>query len=106
MTHGTKIERADAELISGNVTQAAAAYLDRIMQEPQCPDGWAGLALTLGETKPALLHAPELVCALYNRLLETGGLAPDPGLLADWMTPTVPADPFQLSDPASPSPSR
>jgi len=106
MTHGTKIERADAELISGNVTQAAAAYLDRIMQEPRCPDGWAGLALTLGETKPALLHAPELVCALYNRLLETGGLAPDPRLLADWMTPTVPTDPFQLSDPASPSPSR
>ena len=106
MAQGTGIERADAELVSGNVTQAAAGYLERVRQEPRCPDGWTGLALALGETKPALLHAPELVCAVYNRLLETEGQAPDPGLLAEWMTPKVPADPFQLSDPVSPSPSR
>lgn len=106
MTQATRVERADTELISGKVTQAAAAYLEQIMQEPRCPDGWTGLAIAVGQTKPALLHALELVYALYNRLLETDGWAPDPGLLADWMTPTVPADPFQLSDPVSPSPSR
>ncbi|MGD0926311.1 MAG: HEXXH motif domain-containing protein [Streptosporangiaceae bacterium] len=106
MTHSTGIERADAELISGNVTQAAAGYLERIRQEPRCPDGWAGLAMALGESTPALLHAPELVCAVYNRLLETAAGTPDPGVLAEWMAPAVPADPFQLSDPVSPSPSR
>jgi HEXXH motif-containing protein len=108
MTQGTGIERADAELISGHVTQATAGYLERIRQEPRCPDGWAGLALALGQSAPALLHAPELVCAVYNRLLETAEpeKAPDPGLLAEWMAPAVPADPFQLSDPVSPSPSR
>jgi len=107
MLQGTGIERADAELVSGNVTQAAAGYLDRIRQEPRCPDGWTGLALALGETKAALLHAPELVCAVYNRLLlETDGRAADPELLAEWMAPVVRADPFQLSDPAAPSRTR
>ncbi len=106
MAQGTEIKRADVQLIYGNVMQAAVEYLERIKQEPRCPDGWTGLALALGETKLALLHRPELVYALYNWLLETDGRAPDPRLLADWMTPTVPADPFQLSDLVSPFPSR
>jgi hypothetical protein len=77
-----------------------------IRQEPRSPDGWTGLALALGRTKAALLHAPEVVCAVYNQLLETDGRAPDPGLLAEWMWPAVPADPFQVSDPVCPSRTR
>jgi HEXXH motif-containing protein len=106
LRHGRGIERADAELVSGNLTRAAAEYLELIRQEPRSPDGWTGLALALGRTKAALLHAPEVVCAVYNQLLETDGRAPDPGLLAEWMWPAVPADPFQVSDPVCPSRTR
>ncbi len=102
----TGIERADAEFICGNLRQAATGYLECIRQNPECIDGWTGLALAWGDTQPALLHAPELVRAVYNRLVEVGGGAPDPGLLAEWMTPAVPTDPFQLSGPVSPSPFR
>ena len=95
---------ADVQLVSGNAAQAAAGYLDRI--GPEDAGSWAGLALTLGETSPALLHAPELVRALWTRLLELDGQAPDPRKLADWLSPAVPVDPVQLSGPEAPSPSR
>jgi HEXXH motif-containing protein len=102
---GNGAEPADAELISGNITRAIAGYLEYISREPRSPDGWAGLALALGESVPALLHSPELVCAVYNHLLDQGQ-TPSPVLLAEWMTLTVPADPYQVNDPVSPSPSR
>ena len=68
LEQATGIERADAQLICGNVTQAATGYLECIRQEPGCIDGWTGLAMAWGDTRPALLHAPELVCAVYNRV--------------------------------------
>jgi len=95
---------ADADLVSGNRAQAATTYLDRI--GPDDADGWAGLALALGETIPALRHAPELVRALYARLLELSGAAPDPRQLASWLSPAAPMDPVQASGPESPSPSQ
>jgi HEXXH motif-containing protein len=104
--HATGIERADAELVRGNLAAAAAGYLECIRQEPRCTDPWAGLALAWGDTRPALLHAPELVRAVYSRLAEADGQAPDLGMLAEWIAPAAPADPFQLSGPVSPSPFR
>jgi HEXXH motif-containing protein len=106
MAHGTGSGRTDAELICGHASRAASGYLAWIEREPRCADAWTGLALALGGTAPTLLHAPELVCAVYNRLCESGDPAPDPAELGRWMAPAVPADPFQFSDPVCPSPSR
>ena len=106
MAHGTGSGRIDAELICGHASRAASGYLAWIGREPRCADAWTGLALALGGAAPALLHAPELVCAVYNRLRESGDPAPDPAELGRWMAPAVPTDPFQLSDPVCPFPSR
>lgn len=84
---------ADAQLIAGDATSAAGGYLERIRAQPRDLDAWNGLALALGETLPGLLNAPELVAAVYNRLIESGGPSPDPTLLADWLSASVVSDP-------------
>jgi len=102
MAPGAGIEQADIDLVSGDNSAAAAGYLAVIGQDPGRSQAWAGLALALGSAAPALLHAPELVYAVYNALDDK----PDPGTLAGWLAPVVPPDPYQVSDLGSPSRTR
>jgi len=90
--------RADLFFAAGEMETAAAAYRLRIQAAPGYRDAWAGLALALAGTGAAqhayaLLNAPELVYAVFHRVLEVTGRAPDPEAIASWLTSVVPADP-------------
>jgi hypothetical protein len=101
-------DQADLDLVAGNVTAAVTQYRTRIEAEPRGLTAWAGLALGLragGQCPAALRDGPEVVYAVYNRLAETGGDAPDPVRLANWLEPVVAPDPV-LTGPAIPSPAR
>jgi HEXXH motif-containing protein len=108
---GQRIDPADVDLIAGSAAVAARAYRARIKAEPHSHEMWAGLALALwekGDCPDALLSRPEIVHAVYRRVLERAGTAPDPEDLARWLGPTVPADQGldQISGRAVPSQTR
>jgi HEXXH motif-containing protein len=110
-----QMDPADVNLITENAAAAANAYRERIKAEPRDLEAWAGLALALalretGDCPEALLHGPEIVCAVYCRVLERTGGGPDPESLASWLGPACrpgrPADPIQVSGRAVPSRTR
>ena len=99
-SYGIAATAPDWHFASGNVVAAAAEYRARIASEPECRDAWAGLALALRDTgdgpaAAALLNGPELVYAVFNRLLKTTGQAPDPDVIAAWLAPIISPDPLQ-----------
>jgi HEXXH motif-containing protein len=128
---GPDLAGADVRLLSGDAETAAVAYRAQIELDQHCLEAWAGLALALSVIGPAavgpedadsdgaakaarltalaaqaLLNGPEYVYAVYLKLLESAGSAPDPEMLAGWLAAAVPVDPFQFSDLAAPSRTR
>ena len=99
-SYGIAVTPPDWHFASGDFAVAAAGYRARIASEPECRDAWAGLALALRDTSDspaaaALLNGPELVSAVYNRLLKSTGQTPDPEVIAAWLAPIIPPDPLQ-----------
>ncbi|WNV88739.1 HEXXH motif domain-containing protein [Umezawaea sp. Da 62-37] len=78
---------ADIALVAGDVSAAARGYLELVRDASDDACAWAGLGRAL-HAKPAgaaLLHRPELVKAVYRKVLRSSGSAPDPIRLAAWI---------------------
>jgi len=111
--HSADIDGTEGDLLfaAGDAKAAAAAYRHRIKDDPACREAWAGLALALRAVRPglaaqSLCNGPEVVYAVYNRLVRATGEAPDPEVLAGWLAPVIPADhllPREFSGQESPS---
>jgi HEXXH motif-containing protein len=93
-------DRPDVDLITGGTAAAVAGYRARIAADPGDLSSWAGLALGLrrtGRCPDALLDGPEVVYAVYNRLVrEAAAAIPGPERLATWLGPVVPPDPLRV----------
>lgn len=93
-------DRPDVDLVTGDVTAAVAGYRARISADPSDLSSWAGLVLGLrrtGRCPDALLDGPEVVYAVYNRLVrEAAATVPGPERLAAWLGPVVPPDPLRV----------
>lgn len=107
------VDATDGDLLfaAGYVETAAIAYRCRIMGDPTCREAWIGLALALCAVRPglaaySLCNGPEVVYAVYNRLVRVAGKATDPEVLAEWLAPVIPADdllPGEVSGQEAPS---
>jgi HEXXH motif-containing protein len=105
---GTK---GDQLFAAGDLEAAAIAYRCRIRGDPTCREAWTGLALALRALRPglaaySLCNGPEVVYAVYNRLVLVTGEALDPEVLAEWLAPAIPADdlsPVEVSGQEAPS---
>jgi hypothetical protein len=107
-----KLNSADADstegdllFAAGDIEAAAIAYRCRIRSEPTCREAWVGLALALRAIRPglaaqSLCNGPEVVYAVYNRLVLATGEAPDPDALAEWLATVIPADDLFLEESA------
>jgi HEXXH motif-containing protein len=89
----------DLDFVYGDVVAAAAGYRARIVSHPETRDAWAGLALALRSTSDdlaaaALLNGPELVYAVYNRLVKISQRVPGPEVIAAWLAPIIRSDPW------------
>jgi HEXXH motif-containing protein len=106
MVARTGADRPDVDLITGDVTAAVAGYRARITADPGGLSSWAGLALGLrrtGRCPDALLDGPEVVYAVYNRLVrEAAAAIPGPERLAAWLGPVVPPDPLCIPGGSAP----
>jgi HEXXH motif-containing protein len=74
------LTEADAALVGEDFTTAQEAYIARIVRDPDDLNAWTGLGLA-AESRGALIDAPELVRAVYIKLLDAGH-APEPAPLA------------------------
>jgi HEXXH motif-containing protein len=111
--HSADVDGTDGDLLfaAGDAEAAAIAYRCRIRDDPTCREAWAGLALALravhaGFAAHSLCNGPEVVYAVYNRLVSSTGQAPDPEMLAGWLAPVIPFDhllPREFSGQGSPS---
>lgn len=101
----------DLLLAAGDAEAAAVAYRYRIRDDPTCREAWTGLALALCAARPSLsaqslCNGPEVVYAVYNRLVCATGEAPDPEALARWLAPVIPVHhrlPGEVSGQEAPS---
>ena len=73
----------DVAYADGDFAAAAAAFRTRVAQEPDRAEAWAGLALT--DPAAGRWKAPELVAAVYRRVLARGLAAPDLDALSSWL---------------------
>jgi hypothetical protein len=104
-------DNGDMLFAAGNAEGAAIVYRRRIRDDPTCREAWAGLALALRAVHPGLAaqslrNGPEVVYAVYNRLVWATGEAPSPEALARWLAPAIPADhllPLEVSGQEAPS---
>ena len=113
MLHSADVDGREGDLLlaAGDAKAAAVAYRYRIRDDPPCREAWAGLALALRAIRPglaahSLCNGPEVVYAVYNRLVRATGEAPDPEVLAGWLAPVIPADhllPGEFSGQVAPS---
>ena len=111
--HSGDVGRTEGDLLfaAGDAKAAAVAYRSQITADPTCRKAWAGLALALRVICPGLAahsmcNGPEVVYAVYNRLVRATGEAPDPEVLAGWLAPVIPADhllPGEFSGQEAPS---
>ncbi|MFE1343804.1 HEXXH motif domain-containing protein [Streptomyces sp. NPDC058757] len=77
---------AGLALLSGDPS-AAERYGRLLAEDPESPEAWAGLVLSLATADPALhplLHRPELLRPLHRELRARGTPA-DPAALARWL---------------------
>ncbi|MGC5379823.1 HEXXH motif domain-containing protein [Micromonospora sp. DT68] len=94
----------DIAQILGDHATARAAYLRQILDQPDEPRSWVGLAILTelsgdgadGETA-ALHQMPELVAALHREIRRRGADAPDPLRLTRWLRPLVAEAPEAVS---------
>ena len=89
----------DLDFVSGDVVAAAAGYRAKVVSDPESRDAWAGLTLALQSASAdpaaeALLNGPEIVYAVYNRLVKVSQRVPGPEIIAAWLAPIIPHDPL------------
>jgi HEXXH motif-containing protein len=81
---------ADIAYVNGDLDHAAAGYEHMLAIRPDSVPAWAGLALIRRHQRrddpDALAAEPELVSAVYQRVLRDGGVPPAWHELADWLT--------------------
>ncbi|MBE1464409.1 HEXXH motif domain-containing protein [Kibdelosporangium phytohabitans] len=90
-SHG--VSEGDVAFATGDLRQATAAYVDKILHGPTDVSAWAGLTVSMAARSPeghALRTMPEVVFDLYNRLLDMDG-STDPVGLAGWLGAALPA---------------
>ncbi|MFC4053449.1 HEXXH motif-containing putative peptide modification protein [Actinomadura syzygii] len=88
---------ADLAQVRGRHDAAVASYRALIAAEPERPEPWAGLALSLlgrgrDDAATALAARPEVVAAVYLRIVQDDGISPDPVEVARWLAPAVRGD--------------
>nr|WP_281292151.1 HEXXH motif-containing putative peptide modification protein [Actinomadura decatromicini] len=88
---------ADLAQVRGRHDAAIASYRALIAAEPERPEPWAGLALSLlgrgrDDAARTLAARPEVVAAVYLRIVQDKGASPDPVEVARWLAPAVPGD--------------
>lgn len=74
---------ADIALISGDRVLARSRYLSRLAVDHTDLDAWVGLGLA-DDSCGALIECPELVLAVFSKLVERG-CDPDPAALTAWI---------------------
>ncbi len=79
----TPVDEADLAYLTGDLDQAARAYLKRLDADPADDQAWAGLALSLDDE--VLRQTPEVVRALHHELSARTGSHPDPLRLCGWL---------------------
>jgi hypothetical protein len=94
-------QAADIARLLGDLPRARRLAAGQIADSPRSPEPWVRLALAVRRDPQApaagaraLTHRPELVRALYLRVRQTTGAAPDPVAVAAWVdgpaTPDLP----------------
>ncbi|MFH9066015.1 aKG-HExxH-type peptide beta-hydroxylase [Streptomyces coeruleorubidus] len=89
---------ADLARLHGRQDESRRLATDQVTRQPQQPEGWARLALTLrrdarsaspdttdATAARALVHCPEAVRAAFARITVQRGPQPDPVALAAWL---------------------
>jgi HEXXH motif-containing protein len=80
--------RADAALCAGDFPGAEALYADRLREDADDLQAWAGLGLATraqGRDATALLRHPEVTLAVHRAVRALDGRGPDPVALARWL---------------------
>ncbi|MGW0188400.1 aKG-HExxH-type peptide beta-hydroxylase [Streptomyces sp. NPDC003362] len=90
---------ADVARLLGDLPRARHLATRQIADSPLSPEPWVRLALAVRRDQRApaaaaraLIHRPELVRALYHRIRQTTGAAPDPVDVAEWVDGPADAD--------------
>jgi len=76
----------DLAYVHGDYSAAARGYLAQIKAAPAAQLAWGGLALTSAPNSP-LRRYPEVVAAVYRRLVRVSAPPADPRALAEWLAP-------------------
>lgn len=86
---------ADALLVWGDHTAAADGYRACLPRDLTDPTAWSGLSVALALALDngdaclrALVHAPEVVRAVYGEIVAVAGTAPDLDSVVRWLAPT------------------
>jgi len=74
---------ADLALIDNRTDEAAELYQQQILEAPDSPTAWAGLALSI--ENDLLLSQPELVLAVHREIRSLSGAVTNPVRLAQWL---------------------
>lgn len=72
-------------LARGDYSRAARFFRERVADDPDDLEPWAGLALARRRTVPLWSERPELVYAVHRRIRELSQHVPDPDALAAWL---------------------
>ncbi|WP_246364629.1 aKG-HExxH-type peptide beta-hydroxylase [Kibdelosporangium persicum] len=84
------VSSADSAFLTGDYATAAIGYTTLVQTMPHDVDSWIGLGLSMraqgNAAATAILDSPEVVVALYRKILARTGTGPDLPRLTGWLS--------------------